>query len=82
MEKSVQISYELFIQLARYHLVKNMEEQEQLERSIVRGLERKIDAMARHEQYTRYKTSANGEERERARQEYLDMIGLHKDFRW
>lgn len=37
---------------------------------------------ARYEQYTRYKTSANGEEGERARQEYLDMIGLHNYFRW
>ena len=45
-------------------------------------LESKLDKMLAHELYTRSKTADTVEERERARQQYLDKVGMHKDFRW
>ena len=35
-----------------------------------------------HENYTKYKTAPTAEEREKARQEYLDAKGIHPSFRW
>ena len=49
---------------------------------IHRGLEQKLDAMVRHELYVKYKTAPTAEEREQARQEYLDKRGIFPDFRW
>ena len=34
------------------------------------------------EVYTRYKTAATSEEREKARQEYLEKVGIPENFRW
>ena len=49
---------------------------------IKKGLEEKMEAMVRRELYTRYKTALTEEEREKARKEYLERIGMHNDFRW
>ena len=49
---------------------------------IRRGLEEKLDAMVRHELYAKYKTAPTEEEREQARQEYLDRRGVLESFRW
>ena len=78
-EKQIQISQDLFLNLVKYHLVSPSAE---LQKAIEKGLETKIDSMVKHELYTQYKTSDNEVDRERARQEYLDKIGIHPDFRW
>lgn len=39
---------------------------------IRQGLEKKMDSLAQHELYGKYKTAPTQEEREKARQEYLD----------
>lgn len=78
-EKQIQISQDLFLNLVKYHLVSPSEE---LQKAIEKGLETKIDSMVKHELYTKYKTSDTEVDRERARQEYLDKIGIHPDFRW
>lgn len=49
---------------------------------IKKGLENKIDRMARHKIYTKSKTAPTEEEREKSRKEYLDMAGMHQNFRW
>ena len=49
---------------------------------IKKGLEEKLEAMVRRELYTKYKTAPTEEEREKARQEYLNKVGMHSDFRW
>ena len=49
---------------------------------IKKGLEEKLEAMVRRELYTKYKTAPTEEEREKARQEYLNRVGIHSDFRW
>ena len=38
--------------------------------------------MAERELYTKSKTAPSEEEREKARQEYLDRRGIQADFRW
>ena len=76
--KNVQISSQLFFNLIRFHLL----EMEEVLPEINKDLEQKIEALARRELYTKYKTAPTEEEREKARQEYLDKVGMHRDFRW
>ena len=66
--KKVQIDYGLFRKLIFYHLGSD----DQYEEDIRNGLEEKLDALVRHELYTKYKTAPSEEEQEKARQEYLD----------
>ena len=49
---------------------------------IKKGLEEKMEAMVRRDLYTKYKTAPTEEERETARQEYLEKVGMHRSFRW
>ena len=49
---------------------------------IKKGLEEKMEAMVRRDLYTKYKTAPTEEEREKARQEYLDKCGIPESFRW
>lgn len=76
--KNVQISYELFMDLLRYHL---MEDDSRTE-AIRQRLEKKLDAMVRRDLYVKYKTLPTAGEREKARKEYLDRRGVPEDFRW
>ena len=78
MMKNVQISQELFVALLHYHLSGENEYEEVIEQ----GLEQKLDAMLRHELYAQYKTAPTEEQREQARQEYLDRRGVPESFRW
>lgn len=59
--KNVQIPYELFLLLLQYHLM----EYRQNEEKIRQGLEKKMNAMAEREIYSRYKTAPTEEEREK-----------------
>ena len=49
---------------------------------IEKALMEKLDSMVKRQLYTTFKTAPTVEEREKARQEYLDKSGMHKDFRW
>ena len=55
--KKVQIDYELFRKLIFYHLCSDA----QYEEEIRNGLEEKLDALVRHELYTKYKTAPSEE---------------------
>ena len=59
--KSVQIPYDLFIDLAMYHL----RGEDNYEEEIRQGLEQKLDAILNRQLYSRYKTAPNEEERSR-----------------
>ena len=74
--KSVQIPYELFVDLVLYHLNGDFDE------DIRRGLEQKLDAMLNRQLYSQYKTAPTEEQREQARQEYLDRRGVPQSYRW
>ena len=49
---------------------------------IEKALTEKLDSMVKRQLYTTFKTAPTEEEREKARQEYLDKCGMHEDFRW
>ena len=61
-----------------YHLAYDDDYAEEIRQ----GLEQKLDALVRHELYAKYKTAPTAEEREQARQAYLDKRGVFPDFRW
>lgn len=76
--KNVQIPYELFADLVLYRL----KGEDDLDEDIRRGLEQKLDAMLNRQLYSQYKTAPTEEQRERARQEYLDRRGVPQSYRW
>ncbi len=76
--KQVQIPQELFVQLIHYHL---MEDDNHVDEIRI-GLEKKLDAVVLRELYGKSKTAPTEEEREKARQEYLDRRGISDSFRW
>lgn len=78
--KHVQIPIELFFDLVRYFVLDDTSPERS--KAILSGLETKIDQMVKHELYTASKTAKTPEERETARQQYLDKIGLRDSFRW
>lgn len=63
---------------AIYHLV----DDDSCETEIKKELEKKLDAMAKRQIYSQYKTAPTEKEREKARQEYLDKVGISPSFRW
>lgn len=78
--RNVQIPLETFYSLCRIFLLDEADEDDyQAIRSV---LENKLDAMVRRETYTAYKTAESSEEREKARQKYLDMVGMRESYRW
>ncbi len=76
--KNVQIPEQLFFALLKYHLL----DMGEVLPEIKKGLEEKMEAMLKRELYTKYKTALTEEEREKARREYLERVGMHRDFRW
>lgn len=80
--KNVQIPYELFVDLVLYHLNGEDGFDEDIDEDIRRGLEQKLDAMLNRQLYSQYKTAPTEEQRERARQEYLDRRGVPQSYRW
>jgi hypothetical protein len=78
MQNNVQIPYSLFINLIRFHLLDFYED----EKKIKTGLEQKLKAMSDRQLYSKYKTAESENEREKARQQYLDSRGVSEDYRW
>ncbi len=75
---TVQIPYELFVELVLYHLNGDDEH----EKDICRQLERKLDAMVNRQLYSQYKTAPTEEQKQAARQEYLERRGVPESYRW
>ena len=71
--------YRLIILLEGYELDFNT-------RTVIKRLEdaldAKVKAMEKREAYTEYKMAVTDEAREIARQKYLDLAGIHRDWRW
>ena len=78
LDKQVQIPQGLFVLLIHYHL---MEDDSNVDEIRI-GLEKKLDAMVLHELYGKSKTAPTEDEREKARQEYLERRGIPDSFRW
>lgn len=78
--KNVQIPQELLYDLFAYFL--NGDQDEFTERAIIDALEVKLQALVKHDLYTRSKTADTPQEREEARQAYLDAVGMRQSYRW
>ena len=76
--KKVQISEDLFLSLIKYHILECHNNEEK----IVKMLKEKYDSIVNRNLYTKYKTAPTEEEKEKARQGYLDRKGIHSNFRW
>ena len=81
MDKYVKIEYGLFIELYKLIVHNDIDSDESFER-IKQELETKFHRLVNRELYSKYKTALTKEEQEKARQKYLDSVGIHKDFRW
>ena len=80
MTKNVQISQELFLELVRYFCLEDTSKTRS--KAIRDALEAKLDKLVKHELYSASKTALTPEERETARQQYLDKIGIQENYRW
>ena len=76
--KQIQIPEELFILLMKYHLL----DMEEVQPEIEKGLMDKMDSIMMRLLYSKYKTAPTEEEKQKARQEYLDKRGVPDSFRW
>ena len=83
MPKNVQIPQELLFDLFRYFLTdEDEDDREYTHNAIVTALEAKLEALVKHDLYTRSKTADTPQERETARQAYLYAVGMRQSFRW
>lgn len=84
--KKIQITQELFIKMLKYFYGEEFELDDdelcELYREIKSGIDKKLDAISRRSYYTEYKTADTDEAKEKARQKYLDAVGMHRDFRY
>lgn len=78
-EKSVQIPESLFFDLVKYFFIDSDPAREE---SIKKSLQAKVDAIIKHNTYSRYKTSPTPEQQEKARREYLELAEIPEHFRW
>ena len=74
---NVMIPFKLFYLLYRHFVLGMQGREDEIRMQIMK----KCDAMLNHYLYTKSKT-AETEEREKARQEYLESVGILKDFRY
>ena len=81
MKEKVQIPATLFCQMALY-IMDHEDISDSRYQMIKAGIDRKMEAMQRHELYTMYKSANMFEEKETARQKYLDAAGISPSFRW
>jgi len=81
---NIQIPESLFYDILRYYLIasKGAEVPEELDKRVFNGLSDKVQKIADRELYTLYKTAPTEEEKEKARQKYLDSKGIPESFRW
>lgn len=80
-EKQIQIPEKLFMQMAAFCLMEEYRT-EQNYKDIEKGIYAKLDRQIEHDLYTKYKTAPTEQQKEEARNEYLDRKGIHPDFRW
>ena len=84
--KKIQITQNLFVKILKYFYSEEFELDDdelcELYRDIKKDIDQKLDAISKRSYYTEYKTADTDEAQEKARQKYLDAVGMHKDFRY
>ena len=87
MSKNKQIDETLLFDLIKWHVLSRDDNFEdvfktpEMEQSIYARLKEKWEAWQKQIAFSQYKTGGSKEVREAARQEYLDLQGIHKNFR-
>lgn len=77
---NIQIPEELFVKLYKFH--SGLDQSEANAAAIRAGLEAKLDAAMRRSYYgDMHNKALSPEDRERARQAYLDAVGVPESFR-
>jgi len=79
-EKQIQIPESTFAALCSFFILGN--KTAEIENLIKPVLEEKIEAKLKRDIYSKSKIAPTEKEREQARQQYLDLIGMNKNFRW
>ena len=81
---NIQIPESLFYDILRYYVITSEggEVPEELDKRVFDGLTDKVQKITDRELYTAYKTAPTEEEKEKARQKYLDSKGIPESFRW
>lgn len=80
MSKQVQIDENLFINL--YKIIVLDIQDENLYNNSKKQLDLKFNKIINRSLYSKYKTAETEEERNNARIEYLNSVGIPIDFRW
>ena len=76
-QPTVNIPQELFKALISHFLMNNDNSE-----FITKQLNIKLNKMIEHDLYTRYKTATTEKEREQARLDYLEQVGIPEQFRY
>lgn len=79
--KSILLNYDPFVDLYIY-ACRHCEPEDLQFKRLYNNVRMKLEAMMRHDLYSLYKGGADEKTRMKARQEYLDAIGLPEAFRW
>ena len=79
--KNILIEYSFFLDLFFYTLEHEDPDDPKYLR-IRSAFQSKIDAMERHNLYSLYKSGASEKVRQKAREEYLNKLGVLDSFRW
>lgn len=79
--KSIQIDYSFYLDLISHAFLHGDPDDPCFHRIEV-AFHRKLEAMEKHNLYTLYKSGATSEIRNKAREEYLEAIGLRDAYRW
>ena len=79
--KNILLDYDLFVDLYVYACRHSEPDDLQFKR-LYTGVRKKLEAMTRHDMYSLYKSGAYEEIRGKARQDYLNAVGLLDSFQW
>lgn len=80
-ERSIQIPVGLFVDLCIY-AYRHAEPEDLQYRRLRSGVSKKLEAIRKRQIYSQYKCGATSDARERARQEYIDLVDIFDDYRW
>ena len=79
--RSIQIDYDFYLELIS-HAFTHGDPNDPCFRRINAAFHRKLEAMERRNLYTLYKSGATKKIRDKAREDYLEAIGLNDDIYW
>ena len=79
--KNLLISYELFLDMIDY-IADHPDTSDHRLDDIIKAVSDKLEAMARRDLYTLYKTGASKEVRALAKEQYMDIMGIPSSYRW